>query len=51
MMRALVLLPALYAVGFATHRPSRARVADLLLAVREEGRAASPAVAGRAGDR
>jgi signal transduction histidine kinase len=34
---ALVLLAALYPVGFATHRPSRARVADLLLAVREEG--------------
>jgi len=34
----LVLLPALYAVGFATHRPSRAHVADLLLAVREEVR-------------
>jgi signal transduction histidine kinase len=32
----LVLLPTLYAVGFAVHRPSRARVADLLLAVREE---------------
>ena len=35
---ALVLLPALYAAGFATHRPSRAHVADLLLAVRDEVR-------------
>ena len=32
----LVLLPVLYAVGFAARRPSRAHVADLLLAVREE---------------
>ena len=32
----LVLLPVLYTVGFATQRPSRARVADLLLAAREE---------------
>jgi signal transduction histidine kinase len=32
----LVLLPVLYAVGFATRRPSRAHVADLLLAVRGE---------------
>jgi signal transduction histidine kinase len=35
---ALVLLPVLYAAGFATHRPSRAHVADLLLAVRDEVR-------------
>jgi signal transduction histidine kinase len=32
----LVLLAVLYAVGFAARRPSRAHVADLLLAVREE---------------
>jgi signal transduction histidine kinase len=34
----LVLLPALYAAGFATHRPSRSHVADLLLAVRDDVR-------------
>ena len=33
---ALVLLPVFYVVGFATQRPSRAHVADLLLAAREE---------------
>ncbi len=31
----LVLLPGLYVVGFAQQRPSRAHVADLLLAVRD----------------
>ena len=35
---ALVLLPALYVAGFAAQRPSRAHVADLLLAVREDVR-------------
>ena len=33
---ALVLLPVVYAMGFAAQRPSRAHVADLLLAAREE---------------
>jgi signal transduction histidine kinase len=33
---ALVLLPCLYVAGFAAQRPSRAHVADLLLAAREE---------------
>jgi signal transduction histidine kinase len=33
---ALVLLPVLYAVAFAAQRPSRAHVADLLLAARED---------------
>jgi len=33
---ALLLLPVLYVVGYAGRRPSRAHVADLLLAVREE---------------
>jgi signal transduction histidine kinase len=33
---ALVILPVLYAVGFGAHRPSRAHVADLLLAARGE---------------
>ena len=32
----LVLVPVLYAVTFASQRPSRAHVADLLLAAREE---------------
>lgn len=33
---ALLLLPILYVAGYAGRRPSRAHVADLLLAVREE---------------
>ena len=33
---ALAVLPALYVAGYAAQRPSRARVADLLLAAREE---------------
>ena len=31
-----MLLPVLYALGFVTQRPSRAHVADLLLAARDE---------------
>ena len=47
---ALAVLPALYVAGYAAQRPSRARVADLLLAAREEHARGAPR-AGRPGDR
>ena len=49
---ALALLPVLYAVGFAARRPSRAHVADLLVAVRDQvpTRHLQPLVARAIGD-